>query len=203
MRALVLACAFAAGAWAAPAAPKELSKLDREIVEAVAKRDVAQLDPMVVRRFMELDPESYPPKLRAKAQAKRLEIETLLKIHDGRRKGGIRSIPATGTAGCVPKYREPSYGSVLLTVGYEEVLEEEVECVESRTSCTENDLMCEFTLNVTQGAKKKSGRTEKRYYIHGKDPIMAKVAECRGKAGGQTNFFNSGVFSCNRLQPTP
>jgi hypothetical protein len=71
-----------------------------------------------------------------------------------------------------------------------------VDCVETRTKCTEEDLICEFTLNVTVKQAKSGPR--KRFFIHSKDPLMTKVAECRGKGGGQTNFFGSSGVGCSR-----
>jgi hypothetical protein len=72
---------------------------------------------------------------------------------------------------------------------YEEVTEDDLKCVMEQTKCTEIDLGCRFSLLIF--FEKKKDRVLK---FNAVDPIMAKVAECRGK-GGTTHFFGMG-YTC-------
>ena len=184
-------------AWMACAVPVCAAEIDaetdRQIVEYVLKTPTPDLDPKLAGRFLALDAAAMPTKKREKARAKQMELQTLLKISKGEKKSGIRWISA---GSCTAKRYTPADIGPLLMAGFLEVEEDAVDYVDKKTNCTEDDLICEFTLSVVLVPRKK-GPPLKRYLLHSHDPINALMAEYRGGAGGQTNFFGRGVFTCN------
>jgi hypothetical protein len=193
-----------------PAFAASEASLDDQIIATVIKGDIADLDPRVVRRFLELDLEKLPEKKRRSARAKRLAIETALRLSDGKKKGGIRTVPPekvpkekgddrSDSVYCGQKRQAESDGPMLAMAGFNEIDPSVMDCVEQKTNCSEADLMCEFTLHVTLGPPTRDGLRRKRYYVHANDPIQGKVAECMGKGGGQTPFFGTTVLACNKL----
>ncbi len=74
--------------------------------------------------------------------------------------------------------------------GYETVTEDELKYVIDNTKCTEIDLGCRFSMLIFFEKKK-----ERIVKFNAADPIMAKVAEARGKGGGTSHFFGGG-YSC-------
>jgi hypothetical protein len=73
--------------------------------------------------------------------------------------------------------------------GYESVTEDELKYVVETTKCTEVDLGCRFSMMIFFEKGK-----DRLIKFNPADPIMAKVAESRGK-GGTTHFFGAG-YSC-------
>lgn len=198
MSALLLAALIPA-LGSAPARAAALSKTDLEVVAYVLKTDVPDLNPTLTSHFLSLDLSGLPEKKKLPAMAKKVAIEETLKVHEGKKKGTIRTVPA-GAASCQPERHPPEYIRVLMfpPPSFEEVEEEHVDCVERKTGCTEDDLICEFSVKVIVVPKTKARPAHKRFFFHMLSPIMAKVAECRGK-GGSTNFFGSMVVACNKL----
>lgn len=169
------------------------AETDRKIVDYVLKTPTPELDAKLANRFLDLDAAAMPKKKRESVRAKQLELNVLLKIAQGKKKGGIRW-PASNE--CARKVYAPADISALLMAGFVEVEEDAVDYIERKTNCTEADLACEFTLSIVVEPRKK-GPPLKRYFLHERDPLEALVGEHRGGVGGQTRFFGT-VFSCNR-----
>lgn len=147
--------------------------------------------PALVNRFLDLDPARLPKKMRGDAATKQLEIKTLLKLHDTKKKGSILNpVPGCNSASGIRKTADiPAYQFI----GYGEIFEEERAEVEKRTLCNEDDMVCQFSLVIFHDGNPKVPR---RLFMHGQDPLMGIIAASRGKAGGQTNFFGSGAITC-------
>ncbi|OGS40242.1 MAG: hypothetical protein A2506_04850 [Elusimicrobia bacterium RIFOXYD12_FULL_66_9] len=184
-------------AWAAFAVPAFAVPDDataKQIVDYALRTPTAEMDPTLANAFLDLDLEKLPKKKKEKAQAKKLELQTLLKISAGKKKGGIRWPTPDG---CKPKIYGPGDVGALAIAGFEEIKEDEESFLEERTKCSELELCCEFSLTIALIPQKK-GPPLKLYFLHANDPINVLLAEYRNKnAGGQTKFFGGGVFSCN------
>lgn len=154
-----------------------------------------QANPTVVAAFMKLDTKTLPPKLRDKARAKQLEIDAVVKIHKGKKKGPFRFPDA-----CQVKYYEGPEGMRVmgLIIGNAEITGEEEEYLELKGNCTEEQLMCEFSLNVVI-MKRKDKAPLKHYFLMEQDPLMAWVAEKRGGgASAGNNYFQALKPSCQQ-----
>lgn len=188
----LLLAVWAACAVPAAAAPDEATT--QQIVDYALRTPTVDMDPTLANAFLDLDIEKLPKKKKEKVRAKQLELQTLLKISKGKKKGGIRW-PTPG--GCAPKIYGPGDAGALAIAGFTEIKEDEETFLEERTKCTETELCCEFSLTLLLAPQKK-GPPLKRYFLHENDPINSLLAEYRNsKAGGQTKFFGVGVFSCN------
>ncbi|MBI3551090.1 MAG: hypothetical protein HY077_01115 [Elusimicrobia bacterium] len=196
MPALILALAviFAPCAGAADA-----DKDTVEMVEAFIKLPVDRLPVEHIDRFVAVDPETLPKKLRQGFKAKKLELYTFKQLAHRKKVGTIIS----GDDNCaVPHEGKSNEISVLLMVGYQEITEDEKIWVGNKTKCTERDMLCEFSLQVVdeKGSKKKAAR--RRYFLYCKascDPLMVLIGAHRDRADGkQTNFFGMGAPVCTR-----
>ncbi|MBI3289520.1 MAG: hypothetical protein HYZ74_08390, partial [Elusimicrobia bacterium] len=149
--------------------------------------------PSVIEPFLTIDPETLPKRMRAKIRAKQLEIRTLLKLHDTKKKGSILqpSEGCTQASFVKPTSELPGYAFA----GYEEITESEERQLLERTLCNEVDLGCHFSLVIFYDAGSKVPR---KLYMSTMDPLMALVAAARGgsKAGvGGNGYFGTGI-SC-------
>jgi hypothetical protein len=175
-----------------PARAAESSQEDAALVEKFLKTDTADLPPGAIDHFMQVDPQSVPAKLRKKFEAKKFELLTLKQLAEGKKKGVIRT-PEKNCA--VPTEVKSNEARILLMAGYEEVTSDDVQCVMERTHCNEQQLMCEFTLQIV--IEKKGAQKKYRFFFHPKDPIFAIIAACRKSTGGQNNFFSAMTATCS------
>ncbi|MBI3564015.1 MAG: hypothetical protein HY079_02325 [Elusimicrobia bacterium] len=156
-----------------------------QLVEYFLKVPTSEADPKLVNPFLAVDTQTLPKKLRKKALGKQIEIRNLIKLHETKKAGSIL-MPLEG---CSEKdFVLPlNQASFYLGLGYEEVNEDELEYVKNKTKCTEVDLGCRFTMKLFFTKSK-----PRRMMFIPEDPIMAIVAESRGK-GGSTKFFGLGL----------
>jgi hypothetical protein len=165
----------------------------RKLIDKVLAVPTAEVDPRLVDPFLALDPETAPKPKRKKVAARQIEIRTLFKLHDTKKKGAIlQPVP-----GCTVESGVKSHAQVdaYKFAGYEEVQEDERDEVEKRTMCTETDMVCQFSLVIFHD---KGSKKPRRIFFHANDPLMAIVAGIRGKAGGQTKFFGLGGVTCSK-----
>jgi len=192
MTKLILAACVAFSVPAVAATPDDATK--SQIVDYALRTPTADMDPTLANAFLDMDVEKLPKKKREKARAKQLELQTLLKISKGQKKGGIRW---PTTEDCKSKIYGPGDVAALGIAGFVEIQGDEESFLEERTKCTESELCCEFSLTIVITPQKK-GPPTKRYFLHVNDPISSLLAEYRNRnVGGQTKFFGGGVFSCN------
>lgn len=195
MRALVLA-AFLLPAPAGeprPAADATTIKL----VEHVLKTPTSDLDPTLARAFLKLDVGALPARLRTKARVKRLELNSLIAVSSGRKKGSIRFI---GAEGCVPPKPTPADIPFMVSAGgFVEVQEWALAEASAQTECSEQDLQCEFTLHIVDMPKGR--KPPRRYFFQERDPMLA-IVQMKEKniEGKQTHFFGAGFLKCQRPQ---
>ena len=86
--------------------------------------------------------------------------------------------------------------------GNAEIEWEEEEYVELKTNCTEDQLLCEFSLNVIV-IPRPGKPPKKRFYLMEADPLMALVAEKRGGGGSNGRYFQELKPKCQKLAGGP
>jgi len=173
--------------------PDEATRI--KVVEYMLKTPNNEANPTVVASFMKLDTATLPAKLRDKARAKQIEIDAVVKIHKGKKKGPFR-FPAA----CEIKIYEGPEGmrTMKMIQGNEEIASDEEEYLELKGNCTEEQLMCEFSLNIVL-IKRKGKPPLKHYFLMSQDPLMAWVAEKRGGGGSAGNqYFQEMKPSCQK-----
>lgn len=198
MQALALILCLAALAAAADSGPDEATRI--KMVEYMLKTPMNEADPTLVSGFMQIDAGTLPKKLRDKARAKQMEVDAIVKIHKGKKQGPFR-FPAPG---CVPKRYGPEGVRIMAMIqGNAEIAWEEEDYVEKKTNCTEDQLLCEFSLNVVV-IPRKGQPPLKRFYLMEQDPLMALVAEKRGGGGSAGNrYFQELKPTCQKLAGSP
>ncbi|MDO8756567.1 MAG: hypothetical protein Q7J64_01020 [Elusimicrobiota bacterium] len=183
-------------AFAAPAPAEELDEETRvKIAQYMLKTPLDEADPTLVSGFMKIDTSTLPKKLREKARARQMEIDAVVKIHKGKKKGPFR-FPVS----CEIKRYEGAEGIRImgLIIGNTEITQEEEEYLELKGNCTEEQLICEFSLNVVL-IKRKDKPTLRRYFMMEQDPLMAWVAEKRGGGASAGNqYFQELKPSCQQ-----
>jgi hypothetical protein len=190
MLAWLLAAAVAAAA--APEAPKADPASELKLAKYFLSVPTESAEPSLVDPFLALDAETLPKALRLKVRAKQLEIRTLISIHQAKKRGLARR-----AENCQPKrYKVGDVGMIRL-VGAEEIEEEIIDCVQRRTDCTEDEMICGFSLFVTVKPRPKA-RPLKRFFLLPADPLMGIVTSCRSGGSGSTNFFGGSSPRCER-----
>ena len=184
-------------AWAGAAAPLDADTL--AMVTAFLKMETSALPVAHIPRFMAVDPESLPVKLRKPFEAKRLELKVLAHLSETKKHGIVRMPEANCS---IPEDGGGMALGILKLAGFKEIRLEEEQFVEKETKCTQHDLMCEFSLKVLVSKKGKPPRTEVVYLLHSRDPLWALVARYQEGHSGETHFFGQGVPTCApRLNP--
>lgn len=193
MRTLALVlCLLAVPAFAADAPD---AKTAVKLTEYMLKTPLNEADSAVVSGFMKIDTETLPKKMRERARAKQLEIDAFVKIKEGKKKGPFR-FPAACT---VKPYEGEAGMRTMSLMGSERITEEEEQYLELKGNCTEEQLLCEFSLNIVI-IRRKDKPPLKHYFLMPQDPLMAWVAEKRGGGGSAGNrYFQETKPSCQAL----
>lgn len=192
MKSFVFLCLLLAAAplRAADKKPDDAGTADAttvQLAEYFLKTDLGAADPKLVSPFLAVNSATLPKRLRRKTAAKQIEVQSLLKLHDTKKKGNWLQ-PADGAcklADIVKSLKEiPAYQEA----GYVDLTEDEEKFVMQRTKCTELDLGCEFTLQIFFDKGQ-----PRRLLLFFKDPLFGIVAQMHSKTGGQTSFFGGGL----------
>ncbi|MDE2237189.1 MAG: hypothetical protein KGK30_04820 [Elusimicrobia bacterium] len=190
MRACLLIVLFlgpAPPALAAKAKPKA-SRQEIKFVESFLRTPIAKLPTNRIDDFMSVDPQTLPARLRRPYAARRLELQTCKQLAEGKKKGPI----LMSSKDCaIPKEAKSDSARILKMAGFEEIQEDEEQYLIHRTSCSERDMMCDYSLQIIITRDKQGRPARRRYFLYPNDPLMALVAEYRshGRVGGNTNFF--------------
>jgi hypothetical protein len=193
---LCLALAASDGVLAALVAEVKASSSTLNLVHFFLKTPTSQLPPISVEDFLRVDPETLPQKLRMPYKSKRLELKTLLHISEGKKRGFVR-IPERE---CSPPPGSKEVDIKVLLAGgfWSEINENEEEYIMKKTNCTERDMMCEFTLQITLEKDSRTKKEKRRYFLYERDPLMVFVGEYRaGARGSNTPFFGRGGPICS------
>lgn len=182
---------------AAAAAETHADERTIKFIESFVSIPVDQVPPDRVGDFMKVDLTTLPKKLRTKAEARKLELHALKDLAEGKKRGSLRLPEATCQINDDAKSDDPA---ALKMAGFEEIDGAEEEHIERETSCTERDMMCEFSLQIVLVRDKKTNKVKgKRYFLHSNDPLMALVGAYRkgSGAGGNTPFFGGMKPTCS------
>ena len=188
-----LAVPATAGSPADSSGPDEATRI--KIVEYMLKTPMNEANPDLVAGFMAIDATTLPKKLQDKARGKQMEISAIVKIHKGKKKGPFR-FPAA----CQTKIYEGAEGMRIMKMimGNVEIDGDEEEYLELKGNCTEEQLMCEFSLNIVI-MRTKGKPPRKHYFLMESDPLMAWVAEKRGGGASAGNqYFQEMKPSCQK-----
>lgn len=191
-----------------------LAATDRKtlkLVEYFLKTPTAKLNPDLVPRFLDVDPQMLPRRLRARCESKKLELYALRKVAQGKKEGFVRA-PNDADPRCkeIPidknvnlytstfsekMFKGMGVSFVLKTLNFAlaekaifELRPSDIPCLEQKTQCSEQDMVCDFTLTILR--TKKGKKATFRYFLFDKDVLEQVVALCRHPdLGGNTNFF--------------
>jgi hypothetical protein len=183
---------------AAPAKVQASSDTVR-LVEYFLKTETVDLVPGAVPKFMEVDPESLPSKLRKPYLVKKEELLALKKIADGRKKPPLRLLTESPMDSCEPEKGTEQTVGIYRLAGYANISEDEEVHLMRQTSCTECELMSEFSLKILLlPPKKKEGKPQRVLMLHDKDPLWTLVGAYRQGRENPfgTNFFGLGHPKC-------
>jgi len=162
-----------------------------QLVDYFLKTPTAEVNPKLVDPFLAVDPDALPRRRRDKARAKQLEIRTLLKLHDTKKKGSWLG-PVEGCTLSSIVHPLMEMGAYRIA-GFSEITEDELDYVMEKTKCKEIDLGCQFSLIIFFDKGK-----PRHLMLSANDPLNATIAEFHaGHVGGQTNFFGKGTFTCH------
>lgn len=164
-------------------------KMTLELADYFLKVPTSEANPKLVDAFLAIDAQTLPKGLRVRTQAKQLEIQTLLHVHDVE-KAGVFVQPADGNATAASFVRPLRDMNVYALAGYVEMDEDSEEYIMGKTKCTEIDLGTKFTLMIFHDRGK-----PRKLMLHTKDPLQPLIAEHKGKGGGTTHFFGLG-YTC-------
>lgn len=164
------------------------------LVERFVSDKAVELPRETVARLMELDPKSLPVGLRAKFQARRLQLRAHWNQENGIKKGFFRRAGNDAPARCAFEEGSEEAVAMLRRMGFEQISEDEERYLMQKTKCSECELTEEYTLTMYfVPPKKKKQKTLRYLFLSQADPLMALLAAYRsGSTTGGTNFFGTG-----------
>lgn len=161
-----------------------------KLVEYFLKTPTGELKPELVPHFMEVDPKTLPAKLQEPYQVKKEELNALRKA--SKKSALLRRIGQEEIKDCEIERTDDKGLGILKLAGYAEIYENEEVHVINKTSCTECELVEEFTLRMLLlPPKKPGGKKRKVFLLHGNDPLWIYVGAYRK---GNENPFGTGFF---------
>ncbi|MBI4676847.1 MAG: hypothetical protein HY748_04630 [Elusimicrobia bacterium] len=192
---LGLSCEGLAAGKPAKAASKQADPETIKLVEFFVQAPVADLPPEAVPYFMEVDTGALPTRLLHRYLAKRVELQSLKRLAEGKGKGSLRRLGQDPQTTCGdPDILTPQALGLLRKMGFNEYKDTEVSFLMKETSCTQCELRSEFTLTVIQlQAKPGRKRPAVRFLFRDDDPIIALLAHYySGTRPRNTSFFGIG-----------
>jgi hypothetical protein len=158
------------------------------MVEAFLKAPVNQMPPDQVDRFMAVDPQTLPKKLRTPFRNRVVELEAVMKAFQAKKKGFVIMPYDT----CDTAKKDES-ASTLLNAGYQEITDSEEAYLIRQTKCTEMDQRCDFTLRTVDEPPTKTKKGQRRYFLYchmSCDPLMILIGFERKHINDRgTDFF--------------
>lgn len=172
------------------AAPKPADADTVKAVDYFIDTAAEEIKPELMGRFLEIDPETLPKRQKQPFLDKRFKMHALRHAGKHKKKGFVRSVET----GCSPPAESKTDNAGMLRrTGFEEIMEDELEYMKKKTRCTEEQLMCESSLQLTVVRDPKTKKFVRRYiFLAPADPLMVYVVEHRKQVGGQTQFFGTG-----------
>ncbi len=186
-----------AAAKVAKPAPEDPGTADADTVKLagiVVKTPTDELDPTLAGAFLKVDVGTLPSRQRVAARGKQMELRALIKVAEGKKKGGIRMV---GPDECVPlKLTEADLKWLLNPMlGFVEAEEWAIGEAGTQTECSELDMQCQFSLHIVYMPK--GSKPPRRFFFQERDPMLAIVQmKERNIDGKQTHFFGAGFLKC-------
>jgi hypothetical protein len=190
---LLLACV----AGAAPKAAVDNGTADADTIklaDIAIKSSTAELDPVLAGAFLKVDTQTLPARQRVAARGKQMELRALIKVAEGKKKGGIRQIQPDE---CVPPKLTKDDLKWLLNpiTGFVEAEEWAIGEAGTQTECTEQDMQCQFSLHIVDLPK--GSKPPRRFFFQERDPMLVIVQmKEKNMSAKQTQFFGAGFLKC-------
>lgn len=197
MKNLLLLLLLASGAGAAPKAAVDNGTADADTVklaDIAIKSSTAELDPVLAGAFLKVDTATLPARQRAAARGKQMELRALIKVAEGKKKGGIRQIQPDE---CTPPKLTKDDLKWLLNpmLGFVEAQEWAIGEAGTQTECTEQDMQCQFSLHIVDLPK--GSKPPRRFFFQERDPMLVIVQmKEKNMSAKQTQFFGAGFLKC-------
>ncbi len=178
-----------------------------KLVKYFLKTPTKSLNPDLVPAFLAVGEKNLPSKFRQGYISKVMELYALRNVAEGNKQGFVRT-PDDSSPSCREFHVKKGirmYSSVfskplmeghslpeifrLLRLGHFSRLSSDfMPCLRKKTQCSQQDMVCNFTLSVVSVKKGKSRRYY--YFIYGNDPLAVVYSLCTHPGlGKNTNFF--------------
>lgn len=197
MKNLLLLLLLASSAVAAPKAAVDNGTADADTIklaDIAIKSSTAELDPVLAGAFLKVDTATLPARQRAAARGKQMELRALIKVAEGKKKGGIRQIQPDE---CTPPKLTKDDLKWLLNpmLGFVEAQEWAIGDAGTQTECTEQDMQCQFSLHIVDLPK--GSKPPRRFFFQERDPMLVIVQmKEKNMSAKQTQFFGAGFLKC-------
>ena len=197
MKNLLLLLLLASVAGAAPKAAVDNGTADADTIklaDIAIKSSTAELDPVLAGAFLKVDTQTLPARQRVAARGKQMELRALIKVAEGKKKGGIRQIqPDECTP---PKLTKDDLKWLLNPItGFVEAEEWAIGEAGTQTECTEQDMQCQFSLHIVNLPK--GSKPPRRFFFQERDPMLVIVQmKEKNMSAKQTQFFGAGFLKC-------
>ena len=192
---LILLLASVAGAAPKAAVDNGTAEVDTiKLADIAIKTPTAELDPTLAGAFLKVDTSTLPARQRAAARGKQMELRALIKVAEGKKKGGIRQV---GPDECAPPKLTKDDLKWLLNpmLGFVEAQEWAIGEAGTQTECTEQDMQCQFSLHVVNLPK--GSKPPRRFFFQERDPMLVIVQmKEKNMSAKQTQFFGAGFLKC-------
>ncbi|MDX6770114.1 MAG: hypothetical protein SF051_11330 [Elusimicrobiota bacterium] len=165
-----------------------------KLADIAVKTPTVDLDPVLAGAFLKVDTQTLPARQRVLARGKQMELRALIKVAEGKKKGGIRM---TGPDGCKPPKLTQDDLKWLLNplLGFVEAQEWAIGEAGTQTECTELDMQCEFSLHIVDMPK--GSKPPRRFFFQERDAMLVIVQmKERSINAKQTQFFGTGFLKC-------
>lgn len=179
-----------------------------KLVKYFLKTPTKNLNPDLVPDFLAVGEKNVPSKLRQGYVSKVMELYALRNVAEGNKQGFVRT-PDDSAPSCREFHVKKGirmYSSVfskhlmkghsfpeivrLMRLGHFSRLSSDyMPCLRQKTKCSQQDMVCNFTLSVVSVKKGKNRRYY--YFIYGNDPLAVVYSLCTHPGlGKNTNFFS-------------
>ncbi len=178
-----------------------------KLVEYFLKTPTKNLNPDLVPDFLAVGEKNLPRRLRQGYVSKMMELYALRGVAQGQKEGlvrttndsspscrefhirkGIRMYSSVFSEHLMKGRSLPEIFRLLHLARFSRLDSQYLPCVQKKTQCMQQDMVCSFTLTVVSVKKGKGRRYY--YFIYGNDPLGVVYSLCeRPQIGKNTNFF--------------
>ncbi|MHB2025372.1 MAG: hypothetical protein ACYCPQ_01840 [Elusimicrobiota bacterium] len=163
------------------------------------KTPASELPPNKVDDFLTIDSATLPLKLRRPCKTKQFELEAMRRAYNAAHgKKARQATPHDLGCGEIISGGMSTVNN-FKTMGFSEIKKREKEWLTKKTKCSENEMMCRFSLVIIRRPLTKKTPEKTWYLLQASDPLLALVEAHRmGSAISGSNFFGeSSTPSCH------